>query len=1142
MNRFGCLSLILLVILGMLLGMIPVVMAEETAIKIEAEEACASITGPTGITAQLEKARSGDGFSGGKFSFVNVISTSDNTPPAVVATFHLTLPSAGTYTLSLTNKDNPDRGIYELAVDGVVLSTLDFYNKNAGFVTHPAGAFEAASATVTLTLTCVGANDASNKKYGMALDYITLTPGGAVTPNPDPDPDPNPDPEEGIHTMEDMLKCTYSDASIQSGPLRYRLYVPADYDETKPYPLLVYLNGAGSRGEDNEKQLANLSPLITPLIDNPDHPCIIAVPQLPGSQQWVDVPWVNGSYEQDKVAESKALQMLRGMIADLQDTYTIDSDRLYLMGQSFGGFGTWDAITRYPDLFAAAVPMCGSGDPTKAEIIKDLPLLVLHGSGDGSVPVSGSREMVAALKEAGSAVTYLEYEDTDHYIQRRVFEQPALWMDWLFAQKKGQAEVNNTMTGVYPVGKADLQMFNSGGDTAGWSYTGTFGAGGSGELKSASGSNAIATLKNKQLADGMVSGHVTIAENGAGGGGLVFRHQDDNNYVHLRLVSGGVELLEMVNGAVAKKHTATYAWTPGRIALLKAELIGNRVVASVDNIILLDVTLQTAAFGKTGGVGLRVYNGSMKVDDFVAAAAPVVSELTVEEPADRAVIQRDAAKKTASVIFAGKATLENVAGVELKIEDFATGDRVVDYTPAALDADGGYTLALTLPQGGWYRVVARALDTDGEMLTEIRGDNRFGVGINILCIGQSNMVGQGQGQEYVVADDLVSNFKNEVWEHLVDPYAAGDTSLVGGGAKGGSMVPTLGNLLVEQYNIPVGFIPAAQNGASLLAEHNGWLKRNQNNPTDRTTLYGNALYRANAAGGIEFILMNQGENNVSRGTDAATYKAGLEALQAQFAADLGTNVPIIYCQLGAAMASSWDNSRDPYMSGIRAAQAAADNGTTLIMGAVEIDLTRNSDNLHFDSVSQIVLGQRMANAIAYALGDAEGYKAPTVSGAVMTDATTVEVTVTHGMGADLAVGDAITGFEVFADGEAVAITSVAKTNATTLTLTLQEAVSGDITLRYLYGCLPDVSGLVRDNSALALPLLPVDSMAVTPYVAPPVIRLGDVDQSGEVTAADALLTLQGGTHKVTLSTEQQTAADVDQSGEITATDALLILQ
>ncbi|MGI6265357.1 MAG: sialate O-acetylesterase, partial [Acutalibacteraceae bacterium] len=429
---------------------------------------------------------------------------------------------------------------------------------------------------------------------------------------------------------------------------------------------------------------------------------------------------------------------------------------------------------------------------------------------------------------------------------------------------------------------------------------------------------------------------------------------------------------------------------------------------------------------------------------------------------------------------------------------------IVDWTPAAVDQNGVFSAALTLPQGGWYRTLARTLDENNAIIEQARGTHRWGVGINILCIGQSNMVGQGQQKPYVTADDRVSNFVNEQWTHLVDPYAAGDTSLVGGGTVGASMAPALGNALVERYDVPVGILPAALNGASLMAEDNGWLKRTQSNPADRTNLYGNSLYRAQAAGGIEFIVMNQGENNVSRGTNAVAYRQGLQTLRANYVADLGYEVPLIYCQLGPAKANSWDDSRDPYITAIRGAQAAADDGVTLIMGASEMDLDRNGDNLHYTTASQAVIGQRIAHAIAYALGDETYYKGPEITSAAFAndDKTAIDVSIRHFGGSDITPAAGITGFEVFADGQSVPVSAAARKDAATVTLTLAQPANGVVSVRYLYGLLPDVSGLVKDNSAMALPLCPTNGAIPVEgsdpvEIEPVTLELEDIRLSGD---------------------------------------------
>lgn len=1125
--------------------------AQTDAIRLEAEadDVYSSITCGADVKGQFEK-RQGDfsasGFSGG-YAFVNVLQSGEGVPD-VVLTLKLTVPAAGDYDLSITTKDNADRGVYTAAIDGQTLQTMDFYNKNADFYVHSLGRVTFSGTTASLTLTCTGANPSSTGKYGLAVDYITVTPAKGQTPEPEPDPTPD-QPGAPIHTLQDMYACTYTDTSIQRDPLRYRLYIPADYSADQAYPLLVYLNGAGSRGTDNEKQLANLAPLINPLIDNPDYPCIVAVPQLPGDKQWVNTDWTLGSYDQTRVAESDSLKMLMGMIGDLQKTYAVDANRLYLMGQSFGGYGTWDAITRYPDTFAAAIPLCGAGDPAKAEAIKDMPLLVLHGTGDGSVPVSGSQEMVAALRQAGSRVTYLEYEDADHYIQRRLFEQPDIWLPWLFAQSKGQPETAPDFEDIYKVTANNTFMFNGNSLPDEWTWTGANLVGGGQLTMTASGGTAAMGILNTTAneTDGMVSAFITIDSGFTGGGGLVFRYQDSQNYGHVRLVSNGLELLEMIDGQAAVKTAVDYDWVPGRIACLKVALQGNRVTVSVDNDRVLDTSLKSEALHGCGAVGLRYYNGSMKVDDFVFARPGSTGRISPVDFADRQVIQRNPDTTAQTVSFTGSARVEGMERLEVAVTHYADeADVVLDWQPVTVDAaTGSYEAAYTIPQGGWYRTHWRAIDKNGSVLATEQGDARWGVGMNILCIGQSNMVGQGQPMPFVQADDRVSNFLNEQWMHLEDPYQQGDTSIAGG-TCGGSMVPTIGNILTETYHIPVGFIPAAQNGASLMAEDNGWLKRNANNPTDRSNLYGNSLFRAKAAGGIEFIIMNQGENNVSRGTDAEAYRQGLETLIGYYRQDLGYNVPLIYGQLGAAMASSWDASRDPYMTGIRSAQAQADNGVTLIMGGSEIDLSRNADNLHYTTASQAVIGQRMANAILYCLGDATYYKGPEITGAVFANArqTTIEVTIRHTGGTDITPTDHISGFDVLVDGKPVPVTAAVRQDATTIALTLEKAAKGTVTVRYLYGCLPDVTGLVRDNSPLQLPLLPTNG-EITVSPAPPEpspVIYGDVDGDGKVDVLDALMALQAAAGNIRLTAPQRQAADVDGKPEVSAQDALLILQ
>jgi hypothetical protein len=123
------------------------------------------------------------------------------------------------------------------------------------------------------------------------------------------------------------------------------------------------------------------------------------------------------------------------LVNQLSTQYSVDKNRLYITGLSLGGFGTWDAIMRYPDLFAAAVPICGAGDPSKASLIKNVPVFAFHSADDPIVPVAGSRDMVAALKAVNGNVNYMEYTDQGHGSWYRAYSDGLLY-SWMFRQDK----------------------------------------------------------------------------------------------------------------------------------------------------------------------------------------------------------------------------------------------------------------------------------------------------------------------------------------------------------------------------------------------------------------------------------------------------------------------------------------------------------------------------------------------------------------------------------------------------------------------------------------------------------------------------------------------------------------------------------
>jgi predicted peptidase len=216
--------------------------------------------------------------------------------------------------------------------------------------------------------------------------------------------------------------------------LSYRLLKPKDYDAKKKYPLVVFLHGAGERGSDNKAQLIHFVPIFVSPENREKYPCFVLVPQCPSGEKWSDVNWGASTHGQPEKA-SKSMALTIQLIGQLEKQYSIDAKRRYIGGLSMGGYGTWDAIVRYPEMFAAAVPICGGGDETKADAIAKLPIWVFHGAKDGAVKPERSRNMVAALKKAGGSPKYTEYPNEGHGSWVPASKEPEL-LPWLFAQKR----------------------------------------------------------------------------------------------------------------------------------------------------------------------------------------------------------------------------------------------------------------------------------------------------------------------------------------------------------------------------------------------------------------------------------------------------------------------------------------------------------------------------------------------------------------------------------------------------------------------------------------------------------------------------------------------------------------------------------
>jgi predicted peptidase len=168
-----------------------------------------------------------------------------------------------------------------------------------------------------------------------------------------------------------------------------------------------------------------------------DFPCYVLAPQCPKGEKWSDVDW-----SQEKVVASPStsapLQQTFDVVDSMLEDAAIDKNSVYICGLSMGGFGTWDALARRPDFFAAAIPICGGGDTTTASKFPSVPIWCFHGDQDKTVNVERSREMVAALKKAGGEPRYTEYPGVGHDSWTQTFADEATFR-WLFGQRRTPA-------------------------------------------------------------------------------------------------------------------------------------------------------------------------------------------------------------------------------------------------------------------------------------------------------------------------------------------------------------------------------------------------------------------------------------------------------------------------------------------------------------------------------------------------------------------------------------------------------------------------------------------------------------------------------------------------------------------------------
>ncbi len=235
---------------------------------------------------------------------------------------------------------------------------------------------------------------------------LALVCSGCVTGTPSPATAP-------------VQEITIYDEAITE-PLLYRQFVIGE-ELPGNFALVLFLHGSGERGDDNELQLKHGFAELSAYCRTNKIKSVLLFPQCPKGEWWGKE--TNGVSPLDQI-----LELLEAKKTEFK------ADRIYALGLSMGGFGTWELAVRHPGLLTAIIPICSGNDPANAAKLTKLPILVIHGTADKAVPVKFSRDMVKAIWNAGGdQVIYQEIPGCDHFSWVPAFQNNNTWQ-WLFAQ------------------------------------------------------------------------------------------------------------------------------------------------------------------------------------------------------------------------------------------------------------------------------------------------------------------------------------------------------------------------------------------------------------------------------------------------------------------------------------------------------------------------------------------------------------------------------------------------------------------------------------------------------------------------------------------------------------------------------------
>ena len=220
--------------------------------------------------------------------------------------------------------------------------------------------------------------------------------------------------------------------------LPYQIYMPNNYDKNKEYPLILQMHSAGVKNDDGSQIYAGEAKFLRNLEKSKYKDDVIVIsPCCPVGEKWIPAKtWKEITYDFVNTQPEPYMVAVTELFAQAREKLSIDESRLYVYGMSMGGFATWDLLARNPDLFAAAIPVAGAGDPSVVSKLSKTAIWMFHGSEDPTVPCESSQAMYDAFVAAGRTdVKFTKFEGAGHGIWGMTADTEGI-LDWLFSQKR----------------------------------------------------------------------------------------------------------------------------------------------------------------------------------------------------------------------------------------------------------------------------------------------------------------------------------------------------------------------------------------------------------------------------------------------------------------------------------------------------------------------------------------------------------------------------------------------------------------------------------------------------------------------------------------------------------------------------------